>query len=213
MVWNSLASLDLTQDWQFTNPVGDAEYFRLRAIGAATQLPVRIGQVQQGNPSSFFGVTALLVTADYAIVKIPNPLILSDRRLALKVTQSSLYKASEVLSVEVELMPMTQNWINADLEGGWAPYPQDDLATASYWKDLLGIVHLRGAIGGGDIGGRAFLLPTGYRPEKRTIFSVMGFSTGSFVPSGVQVYQDGGVQVFAGSTEFLSLDGISFRAF
>ena len=61
----------------------------------------------------------------------------------------------------------------------WGELWNDDLdfAAPEYFKDSLGIVHLRGCINGGnpsedDSKGTMFTLPEGYRPEYRTAYSV-----------------------------------------
>jgi hypothetical protein len=93
-------------------------------------------------------------------------------------------------------------------QNGWnnvgTPY-----ATMAYWKDLEGVVHLRGSIAGG-ISPTAFTLPAGYRPSGRLGFAILG--AGGNPPVGtIAVDSSGTVGVNSGVQPF-ALDAISFRA-
>lgn len=87
--------------------------------------------------------------------------------------------------------------------------------TPAYTRDALGWVHLKGRVTGGvavptNSPVTIFTLPVGYRPAKHHIFAVAG---GSALSLEVRVQSDGLViaQVYSGNTDFLWLDGISFR--
>jgi hypothetical protein len=108
----------------------------------------------------------------------------------------------------------------------WANYGAG-YATAAYYKDPWGVVHLRGLVGSGSDGGvgtfgfhatYVFFLPVGYRPPATEQFAVPVQDTLTF-PSGsigrVDVSADGGVRlVYPGTAgiDSLALDSISFRA-
>lgn len=97
-----------------------------------------------------------------------------------------------------------QAWQAPTLINSWAN-SGGAYATAGYWKDPWGVVHLRGRITGGAYPSNAFLLPAEYWPEGLSSF---------YTPTAgiVQVMLSGAVNVASGSSP-LSLDGISFRAF
>jgi hypothetical protein len=108
----------------------------------------------------------------------------------------------------IELSGPLPEWTNAFLLNSWAnagaPYP-----AASYYRDRVGRVHLRGVVGGGALGTSALTLITRHRPEAREPF---GTSSGAGAAQ-VDVLPDGSVIVVAGGTALVSLSGISFRAF
>lgn len=100
-----------------------------------------------------------------------------------------------------------QSWQMPTLIDSWvafgAPYP-----APQYFKDSIGMVHLRGAIKNGTIGSSAATLPAGYRPGYNCSFSVP-----SNVGAGIIVVQtDGSLVPIAGSNSSFLLDGASFRA-
>lgn len=83
-----------------------------------------------------------------------------------------------------------------------------DYNPAGYFKDIMGIVHLRGFIKDGTIGQTAFTLPAGYRPEN---FEVMPTaSNGAF--GEVFISTNGDVKPLVGDNTWFSIDGVTFRA-
>ena len=80
--------------------------------------------------------------------------------------------------------------------------------TAGYFKDSLGIVHLKGLVKSGTIGAIIFTLPSGYRPSadcllpgvSNSVFGVIYLSTA------------GAVAYTSGDNGWASLEGITFRA-
>jgi len=106
-------------------------------------------------------------------------------------------------------------WEN--LGGGWA--------SAAYFKDAFGIVHIEGVIRAyGSLPARIFILPAGYRPAAGHIFivtgRVAGFSDADESNGRVDVSSNGDVFMSvapyhgmgSGDIAHLSLDGINFRA-
>ena len=85
-------------------------------------------------------------------------------------------------------------------------------ATAAFFKDKMGMVHLRGLVNRGSSHNLLiiFTLPPGYRPSTsgKLLYTTQ---SGSGI-SRIDILPDGGVQVMAGSTGWISLDGICFRA-
>ncbi|EJW16536.1 hypothetical protein M5X00_20415 [Paenibacillus alvei] len=108
------------------------------------------------------------------------------------------------------------SWITPALLNGWVKW-DDRWAPPQYYKDDNGIVHLRGLIKGGVIDGNTaiFILPQGYRPSHSSCHAT--YSQGSGGVDGVLARIDisgatGSVYPTRGSSELLSLEGISFRA-
>ncbi len=72
-------------------------------------------------------------------------------------------------------------------------------ASAAFYKDQVGVVHLKGLVGYGNAGGRSevtdypiFRLPADYRPDRRRVFaSVGGFGDAEVVQGRVDVQRNG----------------------
>lgn len=92
-------------------------------------------------------------------------------------------------------------------EGTWVNFA-GGLATAAFYKDVLGIVHVKGSIKTGTVNTTAFTLPLGYRPELPRLYAVDSNSALGVV----RVNDTGTVVPAVGSNLLFSLDGISFRA-
>jgi hypothetical protein len=93
---------------------------------------------------------------------------------------------------------------------GWANEAPGSEATAGYYEDPFGIVHLKGSINGG-IGDTVFILPVGYRPAHVVTEPV--FCSSCTSPAYVLLYDTGRVAVEEGAAtgSSTSLDGITFR--
>jgi len=109
-----------------------------------------------------------------------------------------------------------ETWKTPTFENLWANDANNVHYDAGYYKDTLGIVHLRGNLknlGGTNMGvdTKVFTLPAGYRPAKQYAFITAAYQ-GSSPVVRIDVSSAGGVYVRTtyGSTIFL--DGISFRA-
>jgi autotransporter adhesin len=98
---------------------------------------------------------------------------------------------------------MSNNWVNYSASGPYSP--------AGYYKDTVGTVHLRGNIKSGTTG-NVFVLPAGYRPEYRQSYIVNAYS-GSYTYGECEILADGSVGFSLWNNTFMSLDGISFRAY
>jgi hypothetical protein len=99
----------------------------------------------------------------------------------------------------------------------WRPDGDDYVA---YFKDSLGIVHLRGTLKSTVAAGRVnigvlFSLPAGYRPEPGSgelhLVPARGLD-GAGTWACVMLYPDGPVELQTGERAALILDGITFRA-
>ena len=109
------------------------------------------------------------------------------------------------------------------------------LATAAFYKDPFGVVHLKGVVQLSNLSGvynedlhqsTILRLPVGYRPETRRIFPTVGESLGTpnvqVAPGRVDVAPDGSVVLIrdcagpatgcSATGEDVTLEAISFRA-
>ena len=100
----------------------------------------------------------------------------------------------------------TSDWIAPTLENNWLNWGTPD-GPAGYFKDSLGIVHLRGIVKNGS-GSTIFTLPDTYRPAYKEVHAVLA----SAVLGRVDIKPNGEVVVITGSYSWISLDGITFRA-
>lgn len=126
-----------------------------------------------------------------------------------------LVEASPNWRLQVTQLPEVEaiNYVgatgNAAFEGTWTNYGAG-YESAGYYKDPFGRVHLTGVIKSGTINTAAFILPGGYRPKARLIFvNQAGEDTGF----RIDVAGDGSVIPVNGTNTYVSLDGISFRAY
>ena len=104
----------------------------------------------------------------------------------------------------------TEAYITPAFINGFTDYAAVEYADPGYFKDKMGIVRLHGVVNqaGNPDDLVMFVLPVGYRPLKRTIFSVVNMN----VPCRIDVHADGSVMVMDGNTGWFSLDGIEFKA-
>lgn len=109
-------------------------------------------------------------------------------------------------------------WTDATLSAGWTK-PNPYYLTTGYAKDFDGTVRLRGVLSGGTYSNSTpiFTLPAALAPAAYQLF-VVAQSSVFEGPGTVEVRTDGGVyapvvtSVQSGTSTYLSLDGISFRA-
>lgn len=104
-----------------------------------------------------------------------------------------------------------QGWKNASLVHGWKNY-SGTYNPAGYFKDSLGIVHLRGLVKGGLVPREIFVLPVGYRPQHRELRVVCTYNNKAGRVD-ILKHNDGRVWALAVDNKWVSLDGISFRAY
>lgn len=134
------------------------------------------------------------------------------------VYADDLFKPGEVITADklnkiVQRIEIQENWKSPDMQNGWTPFDDTLFNPPGFFKDSMGIVHLRGAVKGGVIGGAIrkpiFTLPDGYRPEFREVRSVITHpdAIGRF-----DVHQDGEIIPVSGNNLFFILDGVTFRA-
>jgi hypothetical protein len=95
-------------------------------------------------------------------------------------------------------------------QNGWVNYG-DTFQPAAFYKDNQGIVHFEGMLKSGTIGTVIFTLPTGYIPARYKYFCCATNNGSGSVIGEIVVYPNGEVHVTVGATNYVSLDGISFR--
>lgn len=100
-----------------------------------------------------------------------------------------------------------EDWIPPTLTNSWINFGGAE-ATAGYFKDQFGVVHLKGTIKSGTLDAAAFTLPAGYRPAALTYYATN--SNGAF--GALNIYSNGEVRPKSGSSVFFSLAGITFKA-
>lgn len=124
----------------------------------------------------------------------------------LEILAQSIRNLDARIRFLANMEPRLQAWQTPTLINSWSD-SGGAYATAGYWKDPWGIVHLRGRITGGAFPSDAFVLPVNYRPEATQSFAVPGTTA-----AVIDVEADGSVRAISGSG-FVSLDSIAFRAY
>lgn len=104
-------------------------------------------------------------------------------------------------------------WTAPELQNGWVNNG-GSYATAGYYKDDLGIVHIKGLIKSGSTAAEStiFNLPIGYRPNQERLFRAIANNGSNDVLARVNIDGSGNVKFETGANSWLSLDGICFRA-
>jgi hypothetical protein len=98
---------------------------------------------------------------------------------------------------------------------GWDNYSAD-FNRAGYFKDSMGIVHLKGLVSSGT-DRLIFTLPNGYRPAYTEVHTVYTILTSGTTIGQLHITSSGGVHFMEnlpiwGLLTEISLDGITFRA-
>lgn len=94
---------------------------------------------------------------------------------SLSATDILLVKQGGILK-RVDFTKMREAWTTPTLLNGWVNYNLGYEA-AGYYKDIFGVVRIRGLIKSGSIGTFVvFSLPVGFRPTKDYIFTAFGES-------------------------------------
>lgn len=136
------------------------------------------------------------------------------------ITAANLNKIEDGIAVIDQSLALyakkqQEAFINAVLQNGWVT--ESSLSSpARYYKDETGRVHLTGFVyhNAPVVWNAVLFLPVGYRPAKSKFF-VCYTGNGDTVhrEQPVQVFPDGGIVIHGvTSSNYLSLDGISFRA-
>ncbi len=107
-----------------------------------------------------------------------------------------------------------ENWIAPSLSNSWVNYG-GSYSTAGYYKDPLGIVHIRGMVKDGTADTAVFTLPAGYRPEHLLVPRAVGIPNALGGNPGVEISTAGVVKPFSSSgiNSSLNLENIHFRTY
>ena len=187
------------------------------------------------SPAMVVALIALVVALSGSAIAASGVIIKKPSQLGKNVVTSKAVKNGSLSGADIKLssvgtvpaasnaghatvadkansIPSAEGWHEVGAPGepgfqnGWnnlgAPFQ-----TMAFFKDLFGVVHLKGSITAG-ISPTVFTLPAGYRPAGRSGYAVLGGGTNI---GRVAVDGDGTVQMLTGTQPF-GLDGISFRA-
>jgi hypothetical protein len=105
-------------------------------------------------------------------------------------------------------------WIAPTLLNGWVNFGSTNGSLhedAGYFKDELGIVHLKGTVMAGASTTIMFILPAGYRPKAEIMFPVTIHDGNTDNQGRLSIYGDGSIKPYVVSNYWVCLDGISFR--
>jgi hypothetical protein len=104
-------------------------------------------------------------------------------------------------------------WITPTLINSWVDYNSGNYGDPGYMIDTLGYVHLKGLVKNGTATANVFVLPAGYRPEKRLIFAGLHYD-GQTLGCRIDVTEAGEVVAIGiTSNSWLSFDNITFKAY
>ena len=118
----------------------------------------------------------------------------------LRVTAGTLQVAGASILTQ-------QDWQTPTLLNNWVRHSTQYNAPG-YFKDSMGVVHLRGLVKNGTASD-IFRLPVGYRPARRELLPVC---IDPNIGGRVDVLTSGRVYRVSGASGWVSLDGITFRA-
>jgi tetrahydromethanopterin S-methyltransferase subunit B len=104
-----------------------------------------------------------------------------------------------------------ESWIAPTLLNSWVNYG-GVYAVAGYYKDPIGLVHIKGLVKDGTTGTAIFSLPAGYRPSEQLMFNTGAYTGAAYVNGRIDITTGGSVIMTSGANGFLSLNLPPFRA-
>jgi hypothetical protein len=130
----------------------------------------------------------------------PNgTLVIANGNIGSETNVFSINSLGMIVSEDWKLLPLVNSWVYYG-----APWP-----VPAYYKDALGIVHLKGLIKSGVAGTVFTTLPVGYRPLESCIYVV----SSNDVYGRVDVGSNGTIIAGANASPiWISLETITFRA-
>ena len=137
--------------------------------------------------------------------------VINGKSLANRSVSHTKLKNHTVTAQEMKIVPARP----MALLNGWEPYA-GYYDQPAYWKDALGVVHLKGAIKQPTPGSdELFILPVAYRPQRDCNWpAVLNAAT----MGTIEIHADGSVHVrsFSGpqasaAQAYTALNGVSFR--
>lgn len=192
---------------------------------------MRRPQLTYANVMSSIAVFVALGGTSYAVARnsIGSAQLKRNAVTSVKVKDRSLQRSDLAPSARVGtrgvrgpqgpagpsgIAPSPEAWKGLDFSAGWGNYSAPDYVTGAYRKDQLGRVHLRGLVtrtAGAPTPAAIAVLPAGYRPPAKMLFTVGGGEAQT--TSRIDVGPDGQVFWFTGPVgepDYTSLDQISF---
>lgn len=148
------------------------------------------------------------VTGQYSAIKLSRDMLKYD----VDGVEYDIYTSKNPINAQVQsaldvkVNKVQEAWMAPTLMNGWTKH-DSEYATAGFYKDGLGVVHLRGFIKSGSIGTNAFTLPSGYRPTTPIYLPVVSYNAFG----AINIKPTGEVFITAGSNAWVCLDGASFR--
>ena len=121
--------------------------------------------------------------------------------------QRKIDHANRSAELDSKANKQQEDWIEPTLLNGWEPLNISQ--SPRYYKDEFGIVHLDGCVKSGLNGSDLFVLPTGY---KAIVTKRYPASNSDTTVGRVDVRAGGAVAPHKGSSVYVYLSGISFRA-
>jgi hypothetical protein len=157
------------------------------------------------------GIAALVCASTLVYATVPN-IFHSGDPVSSKYVNDNFAN----LDTRIGTFETPQAMQAATLANDWSNYSSSD-SQLGYYKDPFGIVHLQGLVVEASANRSAITtLPAGYAPAKTAVFAIAcGTGTGSTVALGLLDINSAGVitpDPTCTTTNYISLDGISFRA-
>jgi hypothetical protein len=123
--------------------------------------------------------------------------------------KSGAWTNRTLAQLKADILAAEQAWQTVTFQNSWVELDAATYGATGYYKDALGIVHLRGLVKSGTIGDvPIFTLPSGYRPAYPQAFAL---SSNSLFGQGY-IKSSGEVECLAGSNLSVWLSNITFRA-
>jgi hypothetical protein len=221
---NSRASYFLqVRDIQAAPPNG-LTFFYIRGdgnVGIGTSTPDRSLTVGNTAGANYLnvkdGTREILMGVDSAGGIIS---VMTSHDLIFRTGNGEKMRISAAGNVSMTGTIVQENWKEVGTAGApafqnsWTNYGAPYNA-AGFFKDSLGIVHLKGLIKNGALGfdKTIFTLPAGYRPAGRELRVICTHLPGTAGGAGrLDIDTDGKLIPGQGMTEWYSLDGVTFRA-
>lgn len=201
---------DMEDDGGWKKPIKDDGDLETWTYASATTFTIsgdKTGKYQKGDKLKLTNSTVKYPTVKSVSYTSPNTTITIENDVVLAnaaITSPYYSKAYNPQGHEWnEGWHTVQTFLNS-----WVNHSPDIFNSAAYFKDLFGVVHLKGLVKDGTIGQAIFTLPEGYRPSKRELFVTI--STNAI--GKIYIHTDGNVSAEIGNNTYFSLDGVTFRA-